>query len=73
MERIRALRAEGASYREIILKLEAEGIRPRRAASWSVSVVHGIATGKRAGRKAAKGTRIARARAALLAADEAVA
>lgn len=73
VERIRSLRAEGLSYREIIGKLDAEGIKPRHAEAWSLSVVHRIATGKRAGRKAAKGGRIERARAALLARDEAAA
>jgi hypothetical protein len=34
LERIRALRAEGRSLREIATALTAEGYRPKRAATW---------------------------------------
>ena len=48
LERIVALRGEGRSYRAICDALEREGIRPRRAAKWSPTVVMRIATGKTA-------------------------
>lgn len=67
VERIKALRAGGASYRAIVAALEAEGIRPRHADRWTLSVVHAIATGRRAKPRPAKASRIARARAELLA------
>lgn len=70
VERIRAMRAEGLTYRVIVAQLDAAGIQPRRARAWSVSVVHAIATGSRAPRKAAKASRITRARAELLADDQ---
>jgi DNA invertase Pin-like site-specific DNA recombinase len=41
--RICALRRDGKSYRQIITALEAEGIRPRQAASWAPSTVRKIA------------------------------
>lgn len=41
--RIRALRAEGRSYREIAAALDAEGHKPRRAASWSAMSVRNVA------------------------------
>jgi DNA invertase Pin-like site-specific DNA recombinase len=69
VERIRALRAEGLSYRAVAQQLVAEGLRPRRAAQWSPIVVQRIATGKRAAPAPKANGRIARARAALLADD----
>jgi DNA invertase Pin-like site-specific DNA recombinase len=49
VERIVQLRSEGASYRSICAVLDAEGLRPRRAASWSPMVVRRIS--ERAGAK----------------------
>lgn len=66
IRRIRELRVAGTSYRTIIATLEAEGIRPRRASRWSLSVVHRIAMGKREPRRTNKTMRIERARALLL-------
>ena len=67
VERIRTLRAEGLSIRAIITQLECEALRPRRALKWSTSVVQRIATGKRAPAKTKANSRIASARALLLA------
>ena len=67
VERIRTLRAEGLSYRAIVTQLECEALRPRRALKWSTSVVQRIATGKRAPAKTKANSRIASARALLLA------
>lgn len=67
--RIHELHAEGRSYREIAVTLDAEGFRPRRAASWSHVVVGRIASGRRSPRKAPTAKRIARARALLLGED----
>ena len=67
IERIRTLRAEGLSYRAIVTQLDAEAVRPRRALKWSTSVVQRIATGKRAPAKTKANSRIASARALLLA------
>lgn len=39
---IMALRTEGRSYREIVAVLDAEGLRPRRAASWSAMSVRAV-------------------------------
>jgi len=65
--RIRELHATpGTSIRKIRDTLVAEGITPRRGATWSLSVIHGIATGRRAPKKAKGTTRIARARAEML-------
>jgi DNA invertase Pin-like site-specific DNA recombinase len=44
VERVRELRAAGASYRAICETLTAEGFRPRRAEQWSPMVVRRIAT-----------------------------
>jgi len=41
--RIVALRASGASYRAIAAALDAEGLRPRRADSWSAMAVRNVA------------------------------
>lgn len=41
--RILALRASGASFRAIAATLDAEGLRPRRAASWSAAAVRLVA------------------------------
>jgi DNA invertase Pin-like site-specific DNA recombinase len=41
--RIRDLREEGASYREIAAVLDEEGYRPRRAESWSAMSVRNVA------------------------------
>lgn len=71
VERIRSLRDAGLSYRAIVQQLEAEGLRPRRAAKWSPIVVQRIATGKRSTPAPKANTRIARARAALLADEKA--
>lgn len=65
IERIRTLRAEGFSYRAICAQLEADGVRPRRAAHWLPCVVHRLATGRRATPKKPS-KRFARARAELL-------
>jgi DNA invertase Pin-like site-specific DNA recombinase len=43
VERVHALRAAGHSYREVAETLDAEGFRPRRAASWSAMTVRNIA------------------------------
>jgi DNA invertase Pin-like site-specific DNA recombinase len=43
VDRVRELRGEGRSYRAIAATLDAEGFRPRRAASWSAMTVRGIA------------------------------
>jgi DNA invertase Pin-like site-specific DNA recombinase len=43
VERIITLRASGASYRAICAALDADGLRPRRAAAWSPMVVRRIA------------------------------
>jgi len=64
--RIHELHAEGRSYREIAVTLDAEGYRPRRAASWSHVVVGRIASGKRTAKKPPTAKRIERARAWLL-------
>lgn len=72
LARIRALRAEGCSYRAICAVLEQEGIRPRRAARWSPIVVQRIATGQRPPRsKKTTSARSARVRAEVLAASSA--
>jgi len=41
--RIMALRGQGRSYREIATTLDAEGLRPRRAAAWSAMSVRAVA------------------------------
>jgi DNA invertase Pin-like site-specific DNA recombinase len=43
LARILRLRAEGMSYRAVCEALDGEGLRPRRAASWSPMVVRRIA------------------------------
>jgi DNA invertase Pin-like site-specific DNA recombinase len=40
--RVLALRAQGASYREVCAVLEVEGYKPRRAAHWSPATVRNI-------------------------------
>jgi len=67
MERIRLLRAQGISVRAICALLDAEGVKPRRAARWSPAVVHRIATGTRSAPKKKPTPRLARLRAELLA------
>jgi hypothetical protein len=37
------MRRGGASYRQIVAVLEAEGLRPRRAEHWSSAAVRNIA------------------------------
>lgn len=66
IERVRQLRAAGESYRAICAVLEAEGYRPRRASSWSPTVVRRIATGLRSPKKTLASKRIERVRAELL-------
>ncbi len=51
VEKVRALRADGNSYRAICEALHDAGLRPRRAGEWSPTVVRRIATGLRAPRK----------------------
>lgn len=48
VKHIRELRAQGMSYLKIQAQLEAEDIRPRRGARWSLAMLHRIVTGKRA-------------------------
>lgn len=70
IERIKYLReVEGLSIREISKRLVTEGLSPRRAGSWSPSVVHRLATGHRAPKKALTSKRVERVRAELLADD----
>jgi site-specific DNA recombinase len=69
MARIRELHGQGATIRQIASQLAAEGLHPRRGDRWSLSVVHGIATGRRAAPRAKASSRIARARAALMEPD----
>jgi len=64
------LRAAGESYRAICAVLEAEGHRPRRASSWSPTVVRRIATGLRAAKKTAASKRIAMVRAELMSEEQ---
>jgi site-specific DNA recombinase len=64
--RIRELRAGGVSYRAIRATLDAEGLRPRRGKTWSLALLHSLATGKRAVAPKKQSARVARARAALL-------
>jgi DNA invertase Pin-like site-specific DNA recombinase len=67
LRRILALRGEGRSYRAICDALEREGVRPRRAARWSPTVVMRIATGKRPARVTkTTSARTARVRAEIL-------
>lgn len=66
VELIRRRREEGATLRTIIRELEAAELRPRRAATWSTSVVSRIAKGRREAVKKTKRERIERARAELL-------
>jgi DNA invertase Pin-like site-specific DNA recombinase len=42
--RIMELRGDGQSYREVALALDSEGLKPRRAASWSAMSVRNIVT-----------------------------
>lgn len=67
--RIHELHAMGMSYRQSAVTLDAEGYRPRRAASWSHVVVGRIASGKRTPKKPVTAKRIERARALLLGND----
>lgn len=46
--RIHELRKFGLSYPKIQAQLEAEAIRPRRGARWSLALLHRIVTGTRA-------------------------
>ena len=55
--RVVELRGEGASYREIAATLDAEGHRPRRAASWSAMAVRAVAQ-RAMGPAAAAGARV---------------
>lgn len=63
---IQKRRGEGVSVRAICRELELLGLKPRRAAKWSPSVVQRIANGRRERKKATKRERIDRARAELL-------
>jgi DNA invertase Pin-like site-specific DNA recombinase len=63
--RAHALRAAGLSYRAIGEALLAEGLRPRRAATWTPCVVQRLVEG-RAPQKPKASARIAKARAAIL-------
>lgn len=67
VERVRDLRAGGLSFRAICYVLNREGYRPRRAASWSPTVVRRMATGLRVSKKTSASKRIARVRAELFA------
>ena len=68
--RIHELRDEGLTFRQIASRLDAEGFRPRRAASWNHVVVGRIATGRRTPKRTATGKRLARLRAELLGAPD---
>lgn len=63
VERAKALRAEGHSYRAIAGLLTTEGYKPRRAPKWDHVVVARMATGQRTPRKSTTAKRIERARA----------
>ena len=41
--RIVEMRRAGESYRSIVVTLDTEGLRPRRAASWSAMAVRNVA------------------------------
>ncbi len=49
VRRIVELRAAGAPYRTIAATLDAEGLRPRKAASWSAAAVRNVAMRESAG------------------------
>jgi site-specific DNA recombinase len=66
VERIRVLRAEGLTIRAICAQLDREGVKPRRAATWSPAVVLRLATGRRPPAKKKASARLTRARAELL-------
>lgn len=51
--RIVELRRGGASYRQIVAALDHEGLRPRRAESWSPMSVRAVVTREMAGARAA--------------------
>lgn len=68
--RIRELRAGGLTLRAIGARLLDEGIRPRRAATWTPAVVARIASGVRTPAKPKPSARIAKARAAFLFKEE---
>jgi DNA invertase Pin-like site-specific DNA recombinase len=42
VQRIVELRSDGTSYRDIVMALGAEGLKPRRAAAWSPMTVRNI-------------------------------
>jgi DNA invertase Pin-like site-specific DNA recombinase len=71
LARIKELRAAGVSYRSIRTALEAEGLRPRRGKTWSLALLHRLATGKQAAPPKKQSARVARARAALLTEEKA--
>ncbi len=64
--RIRELRAANVTIRAIASKLLEEGIRPRRAATWSTAVVLRLAKGERGTERKKRSERITKARAAFL-------
>ena len=70
VEAIKALFAEGHSYRVIARRLDEMGIKPRRACVWNHVVVGRIATGRRCPKKSATARRIERATAEWLDARE---
>lgn len=64
--RARELAAEGLSLRAVGARLLAEGLAPRRAATWSPSVLRRLVTGQREPAKAKPSPRLVRARERLL-------
>jgi len=69
--RVRELRAAGLSLRAIAATLLREGIPPRRGKKWSLAMLHKIVTGTRAPARKKQSARVARARAALFAEENA--
>lgn len=63
---IRQRHAEGISVRSTIAELKALGLKPRRASTWSTSVVQRIRKGREQPKKTKKRGRVERARAELL-------
>ena len=57
IDRAKALRAEGLTYREVASRLDAEGHRPRKAATWSNVTIMRLCEGRRtAAKKSSKRT-----------------
>jgi site-specific DNA recombinase len=67
--RVRALRAEGLSYRLIGTRLVDEGVRPRRATTWSPEVLRRIVEGRRTIKRKALSRGLQHFRAELLSAE----